>query len=191
MANDPTVTVNLAELEQTLKLLGTRSRNLIPWFRGYLRPDLTALIIRQFQTWGEVFGKPWKALSPTTVAMRSRMVNGQLKPKAGRARAGVYAPLRDTLKLYAAYTKPSGPGGLEVVTGDSYTRGVQGSMVPYAALHATGYPSKVFGRATGKNVPARPVVPNKDMPTPPAITARWEAALATYLRDGVINLVGE
>jgi hypothetical protein len=180
------VAVELGEFERLILALGTRSRDVSRWFRFVLDPDLSARIRRQFETRGRALGSPWARLSPTTIELRGVRRKGLLVPKPGRARAGLATPMRDTNRLYAAWTKAQGPESIRVIGPTSYERGV---TVPYAAAQAYGIARgrhQMFGRPGG-GVPARPVLP-KNFPRP--VLAAWEGSLARYLETGELRPVG-
>lgn len=194
------VTVDLVEAEQRMAAMTDRVRYLNPVLAGPIDQDVTRGIQRQFETNGAHWGTPWKPLSPTTIRLRTKEIGSATKPRkrkgtihgrrtvsrTGRARAGFATPERDTLRLWAAYTKSGGPGSLRVLTLNSYERGVLGSVVPYAAAQATGVSAEkatFFGRKLGKAVPARPVFPEQ-FPAP--VIAAWEGMILRYLDTGEV-----
>ena len=179
-----TAIVQLGDADKILRAYAARAKDLQPFFLGVLDPHVSKLIEEQFATRGKVFGtKPWAALSPATIAMRSRSKSGAATSgsltKRGRARAGVDTPLQDTRRLWSAYVKSQGPEAIRRVTPSTYERGV---TVPYAQFHQLPYPSVVYGRRTGRNVPARPVLPRNAKDIPAAVAKQWSELLEAYLR---------
>ena len=178
--------VDLADCMKVFDQLEKKVRDLSPFFRDVLDPALTELFERQFATNGAALGTPWAKLSTTTIKLRTQRTTGTGGAKAttsrtGRARAGFAAIERDTLRLYAAYTKAGGPGSLRLIDAMRYERGVDGGVVPYAAAQATGISAekaRFFGRPLGHPIPARPVIP-KEMPAP--VLKAWEGQLAQWL----------
>lgn len=195
------IAVDLVEIEQLFAEMTNRVKYFGPVFAGPIDKDVTEGIQKQFDTQGRHWGTPWKPLSPTTIALRTEEVGSATKPRkrkgvvhgrrtvsrTGRARAGFAMPERDTLRLWAAYTKSGGPGSLRVITTNSYERGVLGSVVPYAAAQATGVSAdkaKMFGRKTGKAIPARPVFPPQSQGFPAPVVNAWAGMLLRYLETG-------
>jgi hypothetical protein len=176
-------------------------KDLRPFFLGTLEPHITGLITQQFVTRGKVFGPgPWRRLSQMTIEARSRRGailrdrfgrykknSGKRISKRGRAKAGVYAQLEDSRRLWAAYVKPQGPESQRIVTAHEYHRIV---TVPYARYHQSGYPSVVYGRRTGRNVPARIVFPRSARDVPAPVVRAWEGLFVQYL-DKQIKKAGK
>lgn len=184
---DVTITANVDKALSLLAKMSAQASDLRPVFQGPIERSVTVMFIRQFETAGKFAGDPWPPLSPVTVMLRSRALEthkpgkGKAGPsylagvqsKRGRARAGLYAPLRDTLRLWAAYTKAGGPESIRLFTPSSYERGVN---VPYAIKHQKGDPKT--------RTPIRRVIPD---PMPAKLTATWRAMLAHYVVTGQLT----
>ncbi len=178
---DVTIIVDADKALSLMAKMQAASSDLRPVFQGPIERSVTVMFKKQFETHGQFAGEPWPPLSPFTVMMRTRGLVKH-KPKAGaagpaydagvtskrgRARAGLYAQLRDTLRLWAAYVKPGGPESIRLFTKNSYERGVN---VPYAAKHQKG-----------DGVPKRQVIP---VPIPAKLTITWRAMIAHYIATG-------
>ena len=77
--------------------------------------------------------------------------------------------------MWAGFTKSGGPDSLRVIRPHYYERG---STNPAASHFHHGYTSFVFGRATGRRVPARPIIPKN---IPGFLARKWEAGLVRFL----------
>ena len=130
-------TVDLAGAMQILQGLEHALKDLSPVFRGPIDALTTAAFFAQFETRGtRLNGAPWQPLSPTTIALRTRVVRrgavARTTNRVGMARAGFSAPLRNTNRLWASLVKSGGPESLRVISPSTYQRGTR---VSYAALH--------------------------------------------------------
>ena len=89
-----------------------------------------------FDSQGAAFGEPWAALSPSTLAEKSRLGF----PAATLVRTGL---LRDEA------------GGAVAMDADSVTAGFDPTLVPYAAYHQ---PAALGGSNSGGRMPSRILV---------------------------------
>lgn len=157
-----TVTVDLSGLDA----LQRRTDDLRPLFAGSIDRSVTKLFERQFASEGAWGGVKWA---------QHRALTRTLRARPGHGRGGI---LRDTNRLWASFVKSGGPESVRRITASEYVRG---SSVPYARAHQRGFPAVVFGRRTGRRVPARPIVPN---PVPREVVATWERLVRDYVLTG-------
>jgi hypothetical protein len=186
--------VSLAGARALLADLSGAIKDLSPVFRGPIDETTTRAFEAQFATKGtRLNGAPWQPLSPTTIALRTRVVTRKDKStglktrrstnRVGQARAGFATPLQNTRRLWASFVKSGGPEGVRVITPSTYQRG---SRLRYAAGHQTGFlMTSMFGRPlkTPKRVPARPMVPSV---LPADLVNEYERAMARYIVDGAL-----
>lgn len=184
MADALAVRVEAGPVLATLESIGQRAADLTPVWESAGLKALRDMATETFKTEGAFIGEKWAKLSPTTVA---------LKKRANRGKMGL---LRMFDVLFRSLTVRSHPEQVKVVTAESLTFG---TSVAYAALHQTGWAtSTIFGRARKAgsdasrvsdragikvvNVPARPVLPNGDLPA--STRATIEAAMARFVTEG-------
>lgn len=183
-----TTTVDLAGARAALKGIHGALLDLSPVFKGPIDQTTTQALLAQFETRGtRLNGAPWQPLSPTTIALRTRVVvrrgAARTTTRVGQGRAGFATPLRNTNRLWASLVKSGGPEGLRVITPSSYERGTR---VGYAAAHQTGFLlTQMFGRPlkVPKHVPARPLVPEQ---LPADLVLAYEQHLLDYILDGAL-----
>lgn len=147
-----------------------RAGDLRPVLGGPIDKSVSVMFRRQFQTHGAWGGRPWPPLSPATIQGRLRRTKRGVKFKRGRARAGLFAQLQDTLRLRSAYEKGRGPESIRVVLPQALGRGV---TVPYAAVHQRG--------SVAKHIPPRQVIPE---PIPARLRETWRRMIAHYITTG-------
>lgn len=162
--------------------MGKRARDLRSFFRGVVDPSVTEWLKSQFESEGRAGGSPWAPVRPLTVLLRNR---------PGHGRGGFHHGFRavvgqDVRRMWASFTKSGGPDSVRTILPQFYERG---SSNKAAHLFHSGYRSFVFGHATGRRVPARPIIPDK---IPSFLTRKWERSLVRHLEGGVSvrNLVG-
>lgn len=183
-----TGTVDLSGALRVLSEIGGALTDVSPVFAGPIDAATTRAFEAQFATKGtRLNGAPWQPLSPTTIALRTRIVTrkGQqmLTNRVGQARAGFGAILRNTNRLWASFVKSGGPESVRIITPSTYERG---SRLARAALHQTGFTiTSMFGRVLRmpKQVPARPLVPAN---LPADLVGEFEGAFLRFLRDGTL-----
>jgi len=164
--NPPSVGKAL-DLRDAMAFLGdleTRARDLRPFFAGRVSPDMTALLVEQFESQGSRMrrGHGWRQLAPSTI---------QSKTKRGTVGNGI---LVDSGAMRRAFVDPHDPDAVEVLNQQRYIRSVSGEAHRIAGYHQTGT----------RRMPARPVM-GDGIPEP--IKRQWMAALQTYITTGVIE----
>ncbi len=188
MTTQLTAQVDLAGAKAMLDGLAGAIKDVSPVFRGPIDAATTRAFEAQFATQGtRLNGAPWQPLSPTTIALRTRVVVtpgvARTTNRVGQARAGFATILRNTNTLWSSFVKSGGPLGVRIITPSSYERG---SRVPYAALQQTGFTlTQMFGRplATPRKVPARRIVP-EHLPTD--LVLEYETAMLQWLQAGTL-----
>lgn len=125
-----TITIDDREVKAALKRLQARMADMTPVMRA-IATELEARALERFETLRDPAGRPWKPLSPVTLAR-----------KKGRG-----SILYQTGDLSESITSRAGRDYAEI--------GVSG-RVPYAAIHQFGGRA---GRGRKVNIPARPYLP--------------------------------
>lgn len=176
------VIVNVAENTALMKALTGRTRNLSIVFRSRVGPSIARNLRKQFESRGGHLGTPWAPLTHTTIRMRTRTVGKssarRSTSKAGRAKAGFATPMRDTDRLYRSLTALADPEGIR----EYGTMTMEwGTRLEYALPQAKGFRTQVFGRGRLREVPARPVIPDR---FPVSITKTWDRAIGHFITTG-------
>jgi hypothetical protein len=186
------VVVHTDEVEKLFQKLMPLVEDMRPVFLGRIRPSIARHLLAQFETRGTHLGTPWPALSPVTIALRTRRVlvneagriskKGKYRAttsKVGRAKAGFSTPMQDTRELYTSLTRLVDPLGIRVVKPLEMAWGTRSA---HAAPHHTpgGFATRLFGKGPTRHVPARPVIP-QTWPAP--IVQEWASDMLAYLKE--------
>lgn len=160
--------LDLRKLEQDLGEQSERVRDLRPWLRGHVSPDMTELLVQQFASQGSRMrrGHRWPGLAASTVLR---------KIAKGTVDLGI---LIDTGHMWSAFVETSNPESVEIFNKQRYIRSVSGEAKRIAGYHQDGT----------SRMPARPVM-GDGIPGP--VLDSWGASLAKYILTGVIDPGGD
>lgn len=148
------VHVDSRQAERTLREVAARATDLRTVFGGPIDKHVSTVFRRQFETEGAFGGRPWRPLTPETLAQKRRI---------RRERMGI---LRRYNRLWGSLVKV-GPESIRRVGRTVYERGTR---VSHAAPHQTGAPKR--------NLPERQPVPD---PMPRAVVGVWDRLIAAHL----------
>ena len=162
------VSVDLRRLEQDLSGSGERAKDIRPWLRGHVSPDVTTLLVQQFASQGSRMrrGHRWARLSASTLRSKARR---------GTIDNGI---LIDSGAMWRAFVETSDSDSVEVFNRQRYIRSVQGDAKRIAGYHRDGTP----------RMPARPVM-GDGIPLP--VQSEWGRSLAHYVLTGIVDPGGD